>query len=99
MDTLRSGNREIQHAGITLSGTRKAHLLQLQAWNYYSKFYVQLAGGFNAQNDWLGQIQKGEFDSVRAHLLQQQNAPVIFNASKSELYVGQHCWFPLLLKI
>lgn len=92
MDTLRSGNREIQHAGITLSGTRKAHLLQLQAWNYYSKFYVQLAGGFNAQNDWLGQIQKGEFDSVRAHLLQQQNAPVIFNASKSELYVGQHCW-------
>ncbi|WP_419820505.1 translocation/assembly module TamB domain-containing protein [Acinetobacter sp.] len=92
MDTLRSGNREIQHAGITLSGTRKAHLLQIQAWNYYSKFYVQLAGGFNAQNDWLGQIQKGEFDSVRAHLLQQQNAPVIFNASKSELYVGQHCW-------
>jgi translocation and assembly module TamB len=92
METLRSGNREIQHAGITLSGTRKAHLLQLQAWNYYSKFYVQFAGGFNAQNDWLGQVQKGEFDSVRAHLLQQQHAPIIFNASKTELYVGQHCW-------
>ncbi|TNL48043.1 translocation/assembly module TamB domain-containing protein [Acinetobacter bereziniae] len=92
LETLRSGNREIQHAGITLSGTRKAHLLQLQAWNYYSKFYVQFAGGFNAQNDWLGQVQKGEFDSVRAHLLQQQHAPIIFSSAKSELYVGQHCW-------
>ena len=92
MDTLRSGGREIQYAGVTLSGTRKAHLLQLQGWNYYSKFYVQFAGGLNAQNDWLGQIQKGEFDSVRVHLLQDQNAPVIFNAAKQELYVGQHCW-------
>ena len=92
IDTLRSGGREIQHAALTLSGTRKAHVLQAQGWNYYSKFYVQLAGGFNPQNDWLGQIQKGEFDSVRVHLLQQQNAPVIFTSAKSELYVGQHCW-------
>ena len=92
MDTLRSGNREIQHAAMTLSGTRKAHLLQLQGWNYYSKFYVQLAGGFNAQNDWLGQVQKGEFDSVRAHLLQQKNAPIIYSSAKAELYIGQHCW-------
>ena len=92
MDNLRSGTRQIQYAGITLTGTRKAHLLQLQGWNYYSKFYMQFAGGFNAQNDWLGQIQKGEFDSVRAHLLQDQAAPVIFTSAKSELYVGQHCW-------
>ena len=92
METLRSGGREIQHAAITLSGTRKAHLLQLQGWNYYSKFYVQMAGGFNAQNDWLGQVQKGEFDSVRVHLLQDQSAPIIYTSSKSELYVGQHCW-------
>lgn len=92
MDTLRSGGREIQYAALTLSGTRKAHLLQLQGWNYYSKFYVQMAGGFNAQNDWLGQIQKGEFDSVRVHLLQNQNAPIIYTTANKELYVGPHCW-------
>ena len=92
MDTLRSGNREIQFGEVSISGTRKAHVLYLRGWNYYSKFYVQLAGGFNAQNDWLGQIQKGEFDSVRAHLIQQQNAPVIYNRAKTEVYVGQHCW-------
>ncbi len=92
METLRTGDREIQHGAITLSGTRKAHILQIQGWNYYSKFYVQFAGGFNAKNDWLGQVQKGEFDSVRAHLIQNQNAPIIFNSAKSELFVGPHCW-------
>ncbi|SPL69324.1 translocation/assembly module TamB domain-containing protein [Acinetobacter stercoris] len=91
-ETLRSGNREIQHGELGIRGTRKAHILHLQGWNYYTKFYVQLAGGFNAQNNWLGQIQRGDFDSVRAHLLQQQNAPVIYNTAKSELYVGAHCW-------
>lgn len=92
METLRSGNREIQHGEIAIRGTRKAHILSLQAWNMSSKFYVQLAGGFNPQNDWLGQIQRGEFDSVRAHLKQDQNAPVIYNTAKSEVYIGQHCW-------
>jgi len=51
-----------------------------------------LAGGFNAQNDWLGQIQQGDFNSTRTHLVQQQNAPVIYSATRTELYVGQHCW-------
>ena len=92
MENLRSGNREIQHGEIAISGTRKAHILKLQAWNYYSKFYVQLAGGFNPQNDWLGQIQRGEFDSVRIHLKQEQNAPIIYSTAKTEVYVGQHCW-------
>ncbi|MDQ9011068.1 translocation/assembly module TamB domain-containing protein [Acinetobacter gerneri] len=91
-DTLRSGNREIQHGEINLAGTRKSHVLKVQGWNYYTKFYVQLAGGFNAQNNWMGQIQKGDFDSVRAHLTQQQNASVIYNTAKSELFVGAHCW-------
>lgn len=92
LDTLRSGNREIQHAELAVAGTRRAHIIKLQAWNVSSKFYVQWAGGFNAQNDWLGQIQKGEFDSVRAHLFQDQKSPLIYNAAKSEVYIGQHCW-------
>lgn len=92
LNDLQSGNRQIQYAGITLSGTRKAHLVQLQAWNYYSKFYIQLAGGFNANNDWLGQIQQGIFDSRRAVLKQQQNAAIVYTRSRQELFVGQHCW-------
>lgn len=92
LDSLRMGGREIQYAAATLTGTHKSHLLQLQGWNYYSKFYVQFAGGFNANNDWLGQIQKGEFDSVRSHLFQNNNAAIIFNQAKSTLYVGEHCW-------
>ncbi|OTG71666.1 hypothetical protein B9T23_15390 [Acinetobacter terrae] len=92
MESLRSGAREIQQGEISLAGTRKAHILKVQAENRISKFYVQLAGGFNAQNDWLGQIQKGDFDSLRARLVQRQNASVIYSSAKSELFVGAHCW-------
>lgn len=58
MDRLRSGSREIVRGEISLAGTRAAHILKVQAENKLSKFFVQLAGGFNAQNNWLGQIQK-----------------------------------------
>lgn len=89
---LRSGSREIQQGEVSLAGTRKAHVLKVQAQNKISKFYVQLAGGFNAQNDWLGQIQKGNFDSLRAHLVQRQKASVIYRSAKEELFIGEHCW-------
>lgn len=92
MTNLRSGNRQIQYGAVTIAGTRKAHVLQVQGWNNYSKFYVQLAGGFNPNNDWTGQIQKGVFDSVRAVLTQQQNANVIYRKATQQLYIGQHCW-------
>lgn len=92
LDNLRSGNRQIQSAEVNLTGTRKAHLLKVLGNNSISKFYVQLAGGFNQNNDWLGQIQKGSFDSRRIRLAQNQNAPVIYSSARSELYVGQHCW-------
>ncbi len=74
MENLRSGNRGIEQGQISLAGTRQAHILKLEAENKLSKFYVQLAGGLNAQNDWMGQIQKGDFDSLRTHLAQRQNA-------------------------
>ncbi|MBV7619364.1 hypothetical protein KVQ86_24750, partial [Escherichia coli] len=77
---------------ISLAGTRQAHLLKVKAENRLSSFYVQLAGGFNAENNWLGQIQKGDFDSLRTRLVQRQNASVIFQTKTSDLFVGAHCW-------
>lgn len=92
LENLRSGNREIQKGEISLAGTRQAHLLKVKAENRLSSFYVQLAGGFNAENNWLGQIQKGDFDSLRTRLVQRQNASVIFQTKTSDLFVGAHCW-------
>ncbi len=92
MDQLRSGDREIVKGEISLAGTRAAHILKVQAENQLSKFFVQLAGGFNAQNNWLGQIQKGDFDSLRTRLVQRQNASVIYNTAQSDLFIGAHCW-------
>lgn len=92
VDHLRSGNREIENATINLGGTRKAHVLKVESNNRQSNFYVQLAGGFNQNNDWLGQLQKGHFKSRRIDLVQNQSAPIIYSTAQSELYIGQHCW-------
>ena len=92
LDHLRNGNREIEHATVNLAGTRKAHVLKIESQNHQSNFYVQLAGGFNASNNWLGQIQKGNFTSHRISLVQNQNAPVVYTSAQSELYIGSHCW-------
>lgn len=92
LNNLRSGTRQIQYGAVRIAGTRQAHMVALQGWNHYSKFYVQLLGGFNAQNNWVGQIQKGTFDSVRAVLNQQQNANVVYKTNEKSLYIGQHCW-------
>lgn len=92
LDQLRNGNREIEHATVNLAGTRKAHVLRVESKNRQSNFYVQLAGGFNPKNDWLGQVQKGNFKSRNINLVQNQNAPIIYSTAQTELYVGQHCW-------
>ena len=92
LTSLRSGQREIQEAQIDIAGTRKAHLVKLSASNKYTQLYVQLAGGFNEQNNWLGQIQKGDLDSFRTRLMQVQNASIVYNSDKGELFVGAHCW-------
>ena len=92
LKNLQNGKREIENATLSLVGTRKAHLLKIASKNHQSNFYVQLAGGFNTHNDWLGQIQKGDFHSQRVHLIQNQNAPIVYSTAQSELYVGQHCW-------
>ena len=92
MEGLRSGTREIQQGEISLAGTRNAHVLKINAENKLSKFKVQFAGGFNAQNNWLGQIQKGDFDSLRTRLVQRQNASIIYTSAQSDLFIGAHCW-------
>lgn len=92
LENLRRGDREIREGVIRIAGTRKAHVMTAEANNRHTRFFVRLAGGFNTQNDWLGHIQQGDFNSTRTHLVQQQNAPVIYSAARTELYVGQHCW-------
>ena len=89
---LKTAGREIQNAEISLKGKYNAHVLKVQAKNRLSTFYVQLAGGFNSHNDWLGQIQKGNFNSFRTRLEQTQNAAVVYKSDSQELMVGAHCW-------
>ncbi len=89
---LTSNKRRIDQVKAELVGTRQAHLLKLDGNNDRSKFYVQMAGGFNARNDWLGQIQKGDFNSQRVRLTQNQNASIIYRQAKGQITVTAHCW-------
>lgn len=89
---LTSNKRRIDQIKAELIGTRQAHLLKLDGHNAKSKFYMQMAGGFNAQNDWLGQLQKGDFDSQRVRLTQNQNAAIIYRQAKGQLTMTAHCW-------
>ena len=92
MSQMRNGKRVIENATLRLAGTYKAHVLKLDSQNRKSNFHLQLAGGFNANNDWIGQLQQGQFKSQRIQLQQQQAAALMYSAAAADLYVGQHCW-------
>lgn len=92
LQNLKRAQHSIQNAKVALTGTQVAHVLQVSADNQQSKFYVQLAGGFNDAYDWLGQIQKGKFDSKRISLTQNQAAAFIYKAKDKSVYIDKHCW-------
>ena len=92
VQNLKNAERRIDSAKLELIGTRQAHVLKIQGQNKLSKFYAQLAGGFNQQNDWLGQLQQGSFDSNRVRLQQSQPSAMIYRHANAQLSLMQHCW-------
>lgn len=92
VQNAQSGEHRIDNVVLDLEGTLRAHLLKLAVNNQLTQFSVQLAGGLNAQNDWLGQIQKGLLNSQKIKLEQNQHANVVFRHSTRLLTVSPHCW-------
>lgn len=92
VQNLKRAQHRIKNIRVALSGTQRAHLLQVSGDNQLSKFYVQLAGGLNENYDWMGQLQKGNFDSRRISLTQNQPATLIYRAKSKSVYLDQHCW-------
>ena len=91
IENLSRGKRQIDQAELRLAGTRRAQVLSVKGRNQLSQFYVEVAGGFRG-NQWLGLLQKGDLNSKRIHLIQQDAAPVIYNSAAKSVYVGAHCW-------
>lgn len=92
VQNLKRAQHRIKNIRVALNGTQRAHLLQVSGDNQLSKFYVQLAGGLNENYDWMGQLQKGNFDSRRISLTQNQPATLIYRAKSKSVYLDQHCW-------
>lgn len=86
------GSRQIKQATANLTGTYLSHVLKIDSQQPRSKFYMQIAGGINNHRQWLGQIQKGYFQSPRMKLEQNRNADVVYHLDKKTLSVAKHCW-------
>lgn len=92
VNDLSMGNRKVEQAKISLIGTYLTHMLKVESDNARSKFYIQIAGGFNHKRQWLGQIQKGQFISNRMQLIQNRNTDLVFNIDQKSLVIAEHCW-------
>ncbi|XID75955.1 translocation/assembly module TamB domain-containing protein [Alkanindiges sp. WGS2144] len=94
IQNLKRGIRTLTQGRVVLAGTKAAHVLQISALgiNPATNFSVQLAGGLDANNDWLGQVQKGRLGTQQLTLLQDKPAALIYRTKTKAVYLDQHCW-------
>ncbi len=94
IQNLKRGTQTLTRGRVLLAGTKAAHMLQVsgQGVNPATRFGVQLAGGLNNNNDWLGQMQKGNLSTRQLNLLQNKPAALIYRANSKAVYLDEHCW-------
>lgn len=94
IQNLKRGTQTLKQGRVLLVGTKAAHVLQLSGngVNPATRFSVQLAGGLNTSNDWLGQVQKGLLSTRQLTLNQDKPAALIYRSQGTAVYVDQHCW-------
>ena len=94
IQNLKRGTQTLKQGRVLLVGTKAAHVLQIagNGVNPATRFSVQLAGGLNASNDWLGQVQKGLLSTRQLTLNQDKPAALIYRSQSGAVYLDQHCW-------
>lgn len=94
IQNLKRGNQTLSQGRVILAGTKATHVLQINGTSLTpaTQFGLQLAGGFNANNDWLGQVQKGSINTRQINLVQDKPASLIYRKQANALYLDQHCW-------
>lgn len=92
-----SGERKIGDLNIKMLGMKSAHVMHINAGNKVANFALKLAGGVNAQGDWLGQFQDGVLKSLQStnkmYFKQNVNANIVFRKQQKSIVVTPHCWF------
>ena len=94
IQNLKRGTQTLTRGRVLLAGTKAAHVLQVSAQgvNPATRFSIQLAGGFNTINDWLGQVQQGNLSTRQVNLLQNKPAALIYRSQAKAVYLDEHCW-------
>lgn len=94
IQNLKRGTQTLRQGRILLAGSKAAHVVQLSGSgiNPATRFGLQLAGGFNAANDWLGQLQQGNLATRQLNLVQGKPAALIYKSQTKAIFLDQHCW-------
>lgn len=94
IQNLKRGKQTLTQGRVLWVGTKAAHVLQMSGHgvNPATRFSVQLAGGLNASNDWLGQVQQGLLSTRQLTLNQDRPAALIYRMQGKTVYLDQHCW-------
>lgn len=89
---LQQGERVIPKAELNGSGTQAAHVLQAKVDTASTQVSAELAGGFRAGWDWIGQLQKGQIQNRRMNLQQEQPASLVWHNAQQHIELANHCW-------
>jgi len=89
---LHSGARQLQSASLKFAGVQSAHVLDLAVKSPFVTVATQLAGGLDANLQWLGQLRNGQIDSRKIKLRQDRPAALLWNTDTRAVQLDPHCW-------
>lgn len=89
---LQQGERVIPSAKLVWSGVQTAHVLQANIDTLSTQISAELAGGFRAGWDWVGQLQQGQIQNRRMSLAQEQPAALMWRNAEQSVALASHCW-------
>lgn len=90
---LQSGDKVIDAFSADFEGTELNHRLHIDVTKQKIRLAVQLAGGYDRQQQiWRGILSNGKIESPYANLKQLQAAELMANVGSSRLQMAAHCW-------
>lgn len=92
VNDFRHGAQAVDNITAKISGTQKTHVLDFSAKTPKTQFSVQLAGGLDAQMNWIGEIRQGLLTGRKMTLRQDKSAAMQYQRSTNTLSVAAHCW-------
>jgi translocation and assembly module TamB len=92
VNDFRHDKQLINNISAKISGTQHAHVLDLSAKTPKTQLSIQLAGGLDAQMNWIGEIRQGMLSDRKMTLRQDKPAVMQYQSNTKMVTVAPHCW-------